>query len=80
MFNALRRMGDKQVVLLEYVGEAHNLSKEETRLDLEKRIEQFFGHFLKGEPAPAWWSDGISYYQGTAPPPVAPVRPTAPKQ
>ena len=69
MFNTLRRMGNKPVVLLQYAGEDHTLSKEETKRDMDIRIEQFFGHFLKNEPAPSWWSDGISYFEGQAPAP-----------
>ena len=76
MFNNLRRMGDKPVVLLQYVGEDHSLRKEENIKDAEKRINQFFDHFLKSEPAPAWWANGVSYYQGQAPKPNAgPERP-----
>jgi dipeptidyl aminopeptidase/acylaminoacyl peptidase len=69
MFNAMRRLGDRPVVLLEYAGEDHiSVEQGATKRDVDGRILQFFGHFLKGEPAPAWWTEGVSRTQGTVPP------------
>jgi dipeptidyl aminopeptidase/acylaminoacyl peptidase len=65
LFNALRRMGNKSVVLLEYVGANHSLENADP--DMSERILEFFDHFLRGSPSPRWWSDGRSYPQGTAP-------------
>jgi dipeptidyl aminopeptidase/acylaminoacyl peptidase len=59
LFNTLRRMGNKPVVLLQYVGEGHTLSDAAQR-DADRRMEEFFDHFLKDAAAPNWWSDGIS--------------------
>lgn len=56
-YNYARRAG-KHVVLLMYPGEGHGLSKKENQIDYERRILQWFGHYLKGEPAPAWITDG----------------------
>jgi len=50
-------------VMLMYPGEGHGLAKKENQLDYERRILQWFGHYLKGEPAPAWITEGISALQ-----------------
>jgi dienelactone hydrolase len=65
LFNALRRMGDRPVVLLQYAGEDHTMGLDSERDALE-RMRGLFDHYLKGEPAPRWWSDGVSYYRGEA--------------
>jgi len=67
MFNSLRRMGNKQVVLLQYVDENHQLSSGSALLDAELRRLEFFDHFLKGSSAPKWWADGVSYIEGQVP-------------
>jgi dipeptidyl aminopeptidase/acylaminoacyl peptidase len=56
-YNYARRAG-KNVVLLMYPGEGHGLQKKENQLDYERRILQWFGHYLKGDPAPAWIANG----------------------
>lgn len=60
MFVALRRL-DKPVWLLNYNGEDHNLPTKSwaNRMDLSKRMFQFFNHYLKGDPAPEWMEKGI---------------------
>jgi len=58
MFVALRRLG-KPVWLLNYNSEEHNLIKRQNRKDLSIRMQQFFDHYLKGDPAPVWLQDGI---------------------
>ncbi len=57
-FTALRRLG-KQTWMLTYNGEAHNLLQRKNTKDLSVRMMQFFDHFLKGTPAPAWMTEGI---------------------
>jgi dienelactone hydrolase len=59
-FVALRRL-NKPAWMLTYNGEAHNLKDESwaNRMDLDKRMFQFFNHFLKGEPMPAWMGKGV---------------------
>jgi predicted peptidase len=57
-YNYARRAG-KNVVLLSYPGEGHGLTKKENQLDYERRILQWFGHYLKGEPAAPWITDGM---------------------
>ncbi|MXV17961.1 S9 family peptidase [Hufsiella ginkgonis] len=58
MFTALRRL-NKPVWLLNYNGEAHNLVLRQNRKDIQRREQQFFDHFLKGKPAPAWMEKGV---------------------
>lgn len=57
-FTGLRRLG-KQVWMLQYNNETHNLSKYVNSLDYTKRLSQFMDHFLKGAPAPVWMEYGI---------------------
>jgi dipeptidyl aminopeptidase/acylaminoacyl peptidase len=56
-YNYARRAG-KQVVMLLYPGEGHGLGKKENQVDYERRILQWFGHYLKGDPAAPWITDG----------------------
>ena len=68
MFMGLRRLG-KPAWLLEYNNEAHNLRERRNRKDLTIRLQQFFDHYLKGAPEPAWMKDGVptmkkDYYFG----------------
>ena len=57
-FMALRRFGHP-AWLLEYNNEAHNLRERRNCKDLSIRLQQFFDHYLKGEPAPAWMKTGV---------------------
>ncbi len=57
-YNYARRAG-KQMVLLVYEGEGHGLRQDANRRDYHRRILEWFGHYLKGEPAPAWITDGV---------------------
>jgi dipeptidyl aminopeptidase/acylaminoacyl peptidase len=59
-FNAARR-ADKDFVFIVYNDENHGFSKEPNRRDYHRRINEWFGHYLKGEPAPDWITDGIPY-------------------
>jgi len=58
MFMGLRRLG-KPAWLLEYNDEAHNLRQRRNRKDLTIRLQQFFDHYLKGDPEPAWMRTGV---------------------
>jgi dipeptidyl aminopeptidase/acylaminoacyl peptidase len=60
-FNDIRRAGRTNAVLLLYPGADHGLRKEEDQVDYHNRILQWFGHYLKGDPAPAWITDGVSW-------------------
>ncbi len=58
LFTAMRRLS-KPVWMLVYNGEAHNLTRWPNRMDLSVRMYQFFDHYLKDEPSPAWLKHGI---------------------
>jgi dipeptidyl aminopeptidase/acylaminoacyl peptidase len=66
-FNSLRSLGNAPVVLLEYKGANHDFYNPVDQRDFEARRLAFFNHFLKGEPAPAWWAEGASRYEGQVP-------------
>ena len=57
-FMALRRFGHP-AWLLEYNNEAHNLAERRNSKDLSVRLQQFFDHYLKGDPMPAWMKTGV---------------------
>jgi len=61
-YNAARRLG-KDLVMLSYDGENHGLAEEPNQRDYHSRILQWFGHYLKGEPAPDWISGGVPFIQ-----------------
>ncbi len=58
LFTAMRRM-NKIVWMLNYNGEAHNLVERKNRKDIQIREQQFFDHYLKGEPMPKWMKTGV---------------------
>lgn len=57
-FIALKRL-QKPVWLLNYPGEVHWPMKTPNRVDFQRRMLQFFNHYLKGEPMPKWMQEGI---------------------
>lgn len=59
LFMALRRL-QKPVWMLQYNGEAHNLKERRNRKDITVRLQQFFDHYLKGDPMPRWMREGIN--------------------
>lgn len=60
LFLALRRHG-KEAYFFNYNGEFHGLRRRVDQKDWVRRMHQFFDHFLKGAPAPAWMTDGIPH-------------------
>ena len=48
------------MVLLVYEGEDHGFRTKANQVDYHRRILEWFGHYLKGEPAPTWITDGIA--------------------
>ncbi|HEV8282968.1 MAG TPA: prolyl oligopeptidase family serine peptidase [Chitinophagaceae bacterium] len=58
LFTAMRRLG-KQVWLLDYNGEAHNLVERKNRKDIQVREQQYFDWLLKGEKPPKWITEGV---------------------
>jgi acetyl esterase/lipase len=59
-YNFARRAG-KEMVLVVYEGEGHSFTREPNQIDYHRRILEWFGHYLKGDPPPAWITDGIPY-------------------
>lgn len=57
-FVAMKRLGHP-AWLLNYTGEPHWPTKTPNKRDFQIRMFQFFNHFLKGEPAPRWMSEGL---------------------
>ncbi|RUO31326.1 S9 family peptidase [Aliidiomarina sanyensis] len=57
---ALRRL-DKPVVMLHYEGEPHHLQQFANKIDYTIKMLEFFDHYLKGEEAPEWWTDGLEF-------------------
>jgi dienelactone hydrolase len=60
MYNIARRAG-KNVVFLVYDGEDHGLRQKKNQIDYQHRILAWFGHYLKGEPAETWITNGQSF-------------------
>lgn len=57
-YNALRFL-EKPVIWLSYPDEGHGLRKLQNRIDFQYRLQDFFGHHLRGEPAPGWMTEGV---------------------
>ncbi len=57
-FTAMRRL-NKPAWLLNYNGEPHWPVKWQNRVDFQRRMSQFFDHFLLDKPAPKWMTLGI---------------------
>lgn len=57
---ALRRL-EKEVYFFNYNGEGHGLRKRENQKDYTVRLQEFFDHYLKGAPMPAWMREGRRY-------------------
>jgi dipeptidyl aminopeptidase/acylaminoacyl peptidase len=62
-YNFARRAGRENVVMLVYPGEDHGLRKKENQIDYHRRINQWFGHWLKGEPAEKWMREGQTWLE-----------------
>lgn len=62
-FYNIARRAKKEVVLLVYGGEDHSNRRKPNQLDYQRRIVQWFGHDLKGEPAEPWMTSGVSFLE-----------------
>ncbi|GAB5537102.1 MAG: prolyl oligopeptidase family serine peptidase [Rubricoccaceae bacterium] len=60
LYLALRRL-ERPAWLLQYRGEDHHPQTYPNKLDWALRMKAFFDHTLKGEPAPAWITEGVPY-------------------
>ncbi|MEX1002279.1 MAG: prolyl oligopeptidase family serine peptidase [Crocinitomicaceae bacterium] len=59
LYMGLRRL-NKDVWLLNYNNDDHNLRKLPNKRDLSIRMKQFFDHYLQNEPMPIWMKKGVS--------------------
>ena len=57
-FTAMRRL-DKKAWLLNYNGEPHWPLKLANRKDFQRRMSQFFDHYLQDGPLPSWMERGV---------------------
>jgi dipeptidyl aminopeptidase/acylaminoacyl peptidase len=57
LYNIARR-ANKNVVMLVYGGEDHGLRQKKNQVDYQRRILEWFGHYLKPAAAPAWIAEG----------------------
>ncbi len=60
LYLAMRRLG-KDAIFLQYRGEPHHPQKYGNKLDYSIKMKQYFDHYLKGEPAPEWMTNGVPY-------------------
>jgi dipeptidyl aminopeptidase/acylaminoacyl peptidase len=65
LYNVARR-ARKNVVMVAYIGEDHGLRQKKNQADYQKRILAWFGHYLKGEPAERWITEGQSFLEREA--------------
>jgi dipeptidyl aminopeptidase/acylaminoacyl peptidase len=59
LYNSARRAG-KPVVMLVYEGENHAVAQKANQLDYHRRINAWFDHYLKGDAAPEWITQGVT--------------------
>jgi dipeptidyl aminopeptidase/acylaminoacyl peptidase len=57
-FYSIARRAGKNVVMIEYANEDHGLAQRRNQQDYQQRILQWFGHYLKGDSAKEWISNG----------------------
>jgi dipeptidyl aminopeptidase/acylaminoacyl peptidase len=57
-FYSIARRAGKPVVMIEYANENHGLGQRRNQRDYQQRILEWFGHYLKGEPAKDWIANG----------------------
>ncbi|HVZ49887.1 MAG TPA: prolyl oligopeptidase family serine peptidase [Gemmatimonadaceae bacterium] len=57
-YNHLRQL-NKDVILLEYVGENHGLARPANQKDYALRMTEWFDTFLRDQPAPDWLTNGV---------------------
>jgi dipeptidyl aminopeptidase/acylaminoacyl peptidase len=61
-FSALRRLG-KEAYMFVYNGEKHGLRQRENQKHWTVHQDEFFDHFLLGEPKPEWMEKGVPYLE-----------------
>lgn len=53
LYFGLRRLGKEHIMLL-YPNEGHYMQQKGHRVDLVRKMAEWFGYYLKGEPRPDW--------------------------
>jgi dipeptidyl aminopeptidase/acylaminoacyl peptidase len=61
-YNAARRAG-KDFVFFVFNEENHGFSQKANQTFYHDRIIEWFGHYLKGDPAPDWITGGVSFLE-----------------
>jgi dipeptidyl aminopeptidase/acylaminoacyl peptidase len=61
-FIAMRRLG-KEAYMVNYNGDAHNPRKYANQKDIDRRMQEFFGAKLLGQPEPEWMMKGIPFIE-----------------
>lgn len=79
LFVAMRRLS-KPAWMLNYNGDPHWVMSDANRMDFAKRMQQFFDHYLKGDPMPVWMADGIPAVDKGKKFGFEPVKKTKPKK
>jgi hypothetical protein len=59
-FTAMRRL-HKEAYMFVYNNEVHNLRGRENQKHWTVHLDEYFDHYLKGAPLPAWMSRGVDY-------------------
>jgi dipeptidyl aminopeptidase/acylaminoacyl peptidase len=62
LYNIGRR-AQKNVVMLVYNGEDHGLRQKKNQIDYQQRILAWFGHYLKGDAAASWITQGQAFIE-----------------
>jgi dipeptidyl aminopeptidase/acylaminoacyl peptidase len=62
LYNGARRLG-KNVVMLVYNDENHNVAKKSSQIDYHRRQLEWFDHYLKGAPAAPWITAGKPFLE-----------------
>ncbi|MCU0342006.1 MAG: prolyl oligopeptidase family serine peptidase, partial [Spirosomaceae bacterium] len=75
-YMALKRL-NKPVWMLNYNGEKHGLTRRQNMKDFAVRMYQYFDHYLKDAPAPAWMTDGLPMLEKGINQRLAPVKTSA---
>jgi dipeptidyl aminopeptidase/acylaminoacyl peptidase len=61
-FSAMRRLG-KKAWMFNFNGEKHGLRERDNQKYWTVHLDEFFDHYLKGAPAPAWMTQGVPYLE-----------------
>jgi dipeptidyl aminopeptidase/acylaminoacyl peptidase len=60
LYLAMRRLG-KDCIMLQYRNEPHHLKQYANKLDYTLKFKEYLDHYLKGEPAAGWITEGVPY-------------------